>query len=113
MAERDRANRVAVIRAVEGEEERLQAGTRRRAARAAAIESQPTPTKPMIGFQAESSYLLHYGIARFLDDVQTRASVRSASTEALAFPVSTASASASSAPAAASPASPRARATRA
>ncbi len=29
----------------------------------------------MIGFQAESSYLLSYGIARFLDDVQTRANV--------------------------------------
>src|ERR1700679_3085114 len=31
--------------------------------------------KPMIGFQAEVRYLLSYGIARFLDDVQTRASV--------------------------------------
>lgn len=30
---------------------------------------------PMIGFQAEVTYLLSYGIARFLDDVQTRASV--------------------------------------
>src|SRR5665213_1448898 len=30
---------------------------------------------PMIGFQAEVTYLLQYGIARFLDDVQTRASV--------------------------------------
>ena len=29
----------------------------------------------MIGFQAEVTYLLQYGIARFLDDVQTRASV--------------------------------------
>jgi hypothetical protein len=31
--------------------------------------------KPMIGFQVEVTYLLQYGIARFLDDVQTRASV--------------------------------------
>ncbi|HTB61963.1 MAG TPA: hypothetical protein VK737_00110 [Opitutales bacterium] len=42
-------------------------------------EDAPTPkpavTKPMIGFQAESSYLLQYGIARFFDDVQTRANV--------------------------------------
>jgi hypothetical protein len=30
---------------------------------------------PMIGFQAEVSYLMEYGIARFLDDVQARASV--------------------------------------
>jgi hypothetical protein len=33
------------------------------------------PAIPMIGFQAEVTYLLQYGIARFLDDVQTRASV--------------------------------------
>ena len=45
------------------------------AARAAAVESQPAAAKPMIGFQAESSYLLQYGISRFFDDVQTRASV--------------------------------------
>jgi hypothetical protein len=31
--------------------------------------------RPMIGFQAEVPYLLEYGINRFLDDVQTRASV--------------------------------------
>lgn len=37
------------------------------------VESQPA--QPMIGFQAEVTYLLEYGIARFLDDVQTRASV--------------------------------------
>ena len=29
----------------------------------------------MIGFQAEVTYLMQYGIARFLDDVQNRASV--------------------------------------
>ena len=44
-------------------------------ARAAAADAQPAPAKPMIGFQAEVTYLLQYGIARFLDDVQTRASV--------------------------------------
>jgi hypothetical protein len=43
--------------------------------RAAATEAQAAPAKPMIGFQAEVSYLLEYGIARFLDDVQSRASV--------------------------------------
>jgi len=31
--------------------------------------------KPMIGFQAEVTYVMQYGIARFLDDVQNRASV--------------------------------------
>ena len=34
--------------------------------------AKPTP---MIGFQAEVAYVLQYGVARFLDDVQTRASV--------------------------------------
>ena len=40
-------------------------------------EPQAAPAKaiPMIGFQAEVTYLLQYGIARFLDDVQSRASV--------------------------------------
>jgi hypothetical protein len=42
---------------------------------AATPEPQPSPSKPMIGFQAEVTYLMQYGIARFLDDVQTRASV--------------------------------------
>jgi hypothetical protein len=42
---------------------------------AAPNESQAAPGKPMIGFQAEVPYLLQYGIARFLDDIQTRASV--------------------------------------
>jgi len=32
-------------------------------------------SKPLIGFQAEVPYLLEYGIEKFLDDVQTRASV--------------------------------------
>jgi hypothetical protein len=36
---------------------------------------QAAPAKPMIGFQVEVNYLLQYGIARFLDDVQNRASV--------------------------------------
>jgi hypothetical protein len=36
---------------------------------------QPAPAKPMIGFQAEATYVMQYGVARFLDDVQTRASV--------------------------------------
>jgi hypothetical protein len=31
--------------------------------------------KPLIGFQAEVPYLMQFGIERFLDDVQTRASV--------------------------------------
>jgi hypothetical protein len=38
-------------------------------------QGQGAPATTMIGFQAEVSYLLEYGIARFLDDVQTRASV--------------------------------------
>ncbi len=41
----------------------------------AAAEVKSPAAKPMIGFQAESSYLLQYGIARFFDDVQTRANV--------------------------------------
>jgi hypothetical protein len=40
----------------------------------AAVDQTPA-AKPMIGFQAEVTYLLSYGIARFLDDVQNRASV--------------------------------------
>jgi hypothetical protein len=43
--------------------------------RAATPEPKVAPEKPMIGFQAEVAYLLQYGIARFLDDVQNRASV--------------------------------------
>jgi hypothetical protein len=35
----------------------------------------PAAATPMIGFQVEVSYLMQYGIVRFLDDVQTRASV--------------------------------------
>jgi hypothetical protein len=35
----------------------------------------PSGEKPMVGFQAEVTYLLSYGIAKFLDDVQNRASV--------------------------------------
>jgi hypothetical protein len=42
---------------------------------AAAPESQPAPAKPMIGFQAEIAYVLQYGVAKFLDDVQARANV--------------------------------------
>ncbi|MGA2231392.1 MAG: twin-arginine translocation signal domain-containing protein [Tepidisphaeraceae bacterium] len=44
----------------------------------AADDTQPavaSSDKPLIGFQAEVSYLLSYGIAAFLDDVQTRANV--------------------------------------
>jgi len=41
----------------------------------AAAEAPAAPTKPMIGFQAEVTYILQYGVARFLDDVQNRASV--------------------------------------
>ncbi len=39
--------------------------------------AQAVAAKPvmMVGFQAEVGYLLEYGIARFLDDVQTRANV--------------------------------------
>lgn len=51
--------------------------------RATAAEAKPAPAapafpagfRPMIGFQAEINYVLQYGVARFLDDVQTRASV--------------------------------------
>ena len=43
--------------------------------RAAIAADQAPPGKPMIGFQAEVTYLLNYGIGRFLDDVQNRASV--------------------------------------
>jgi hypothetical protein len=42
---------------------------------AAAADPPTAPMKPMIGFQAEVTYLLQYGIVKFLDDVQTRASV--------------------------------------
>jgi hypothetical protein len=42
--------------------------------RAAAVD-ESLAAKPMIGFQAEVTYLLSYGIGRFLDDVQNRASV--------------------------------------
>jgi hypothetical protein len=38
-------------------------------------QTQAAPAKPMIGFQVEVTYLLQYGIVKFLDDVQTRASV--------------------------------------
>ena len=36
---------------------------------------QGAPAQTMVGFQAEVSYLMQYGIVRFLDDVQTRANV--------------------------------------
>ena len=42
---------------------------------AAASDAPAAPAKIMIGFQAEVTYLLQYGIARFLDDVQKRAGV--------------------------------------
>ncbi len=41
----------------------------------AAVANQAPAAKPLIGFQAEVTYLMSYGIARFLDDVQNRASV--------------------------------------
>jgi hypothetical protein len=44
-------------------------------ASAVPTQPQPAPVKPMVGFQVEVTYLLQYGIARFLDDVQERASV--------------------------------------
>jgi len=46
-------------------------------AEAASSPAAPAPASapPMIGFQVEVAYLLQYGIAKFLDDVQTRASV--------------------------------------
>jgi hypothetical protein len=44
-------------------------------AHAQPVDDPGAAEKPMIGFQAEVNYLLSYGIARFLDDVQTRASV--------------------------------------
>jgi hypothetical protein len=45
------------------------------APRAGAADQPAGPGKPMVGFQAEVPYLLRYGIARFFDDVQARASV--------------------------------------
>jgi hypothetical protein len=42
---------------------------------ARAAEATASAAKPMVGFQAEVTYLLQYGINRFLDDVQARASV--------------------------------------
>jgi len=42
---------------------------------AAPAEAAVPADRPMIGFQAEVAYLLRYGIGRFLDDVQARASV--------------------------------------
>jgi len=44
-------------------------------ASAAPAQPQAAAAKPMVGFQVEVTYLLQYGIARFLDDVQERASV--------------------------------------
>lgn len=38
-------------------------------------QNQAAPVKPMIGFQAEESYLRSYGVERFLDDIQNRAAV--------------------------------------
>jgi hypothetical protein len=43
--------------------------------RAASAGDPAAPGKTMIGFQAEVTYVLQYGIARFLDDVQARAAV--------------------------------------
>jgi hypothetical protein len=43
--------------------------------RAAPPDAGGAPGPTMVGFQAEVSYLMSYGIARFLDDVQARASV--------------------------------------
>jgi hypothetical protein len=40
-----------------------------------AAEAEVPAEKLMIGFQADVTYLLSYGITRFLDDVQTRANV--------------------------------------
>jgi hypothetical protein len=37
--------------------------------------SQAAPAQLMIGFQADVTYVMKYGITRFLDDIQTRASV--------------------------------------
>jgi hypothetical protein len=45
------------------------------AGRAAAGSEPAVPGTPMVGFQAEVTYVIEYGIGRFLDDVQTRASV--------------------------------------
>jgi hypothetical protein len=42
---------------------------------AATTAAPAPPEKPMIGFQAEVPYVLKYGIAPFLDDIQNRASV--------------------------------------
>jgi hypothetical protein len=50
-------------------------GLKATSGRAATTIDQAAAGKPMIGFQAEVPYLLQYGIARFLDDIQTRASV--------------------------------------
>jgi hypothetical protein len=44
-------------------------------AKAAGVADQAAKKPMMIGFQAEVTYLLSYGIAAFLDDVQNRANV--------------------------------------
>jgi hypothetical protein len=51
-------------------------------------EDRSSAAKPMIGFQAEVSYVLQYGIARFLDDIQTRASVNTLFLHAVPFEAS-------------------------
>jgi hypothetical protein len=53
-----------------------------------ADDAQAAPTKPMIGFQAEVTYLMQYGIARFLDDVQNRASVNTLMLHCIPFEAS-------------------------
>ena len=46
-----------------------------RTARAQGAAAAAPSDRPMVGFQVEVPYILRYGVNRFLDDVQTRASV--------------------------------------
>ncbi|HVS50710.1 MAG TPA: twin-arginine translocation signal domain-containing protein [Opitutaceae bacterium] len=65
------------------------------AATGLSLKSQPAtagapaaPQKAMIGFQAEVAYVLQYGVARFLDDIQARASVNTLFLHAVPFEAS-------------------------
>jgi hypothetical protein len=49
---------------------------------------QQAESKWMIGFQAEVSYVMQYGVVRFLDDIQNRASVNTLMLHAVPFEAS-------------------------
>jgi hypothetical protein len=55
----------------------------------AALPAAPAAgSKPLIGFQAEVTYVLQYGVARFLDDIQARANVNTLLLHAVPFEAS-------------------------